>query len=84
MNRLGYFINKLWVLLTTIHPISYLILFIVSGVIYFAIRRLIFHYRSQTKNTTAISIALMLLIALPVVALLLFIIVSLLLNNQPF
>lgn len=85
MNGLTYFINKLFIFVTSIHPLTYLVLFIVSGLLFFIIKRTIQKFRPQTSNQNAIAAALTIFVGLPVLGLILLFIVELLLKvcHQP-
>jgi hypothetical protein len=84
MNRIEYFINKLWTLITSIHPLSYLMLFVVLSLFYLIFRELLVKYRPVTKSKNAVSFALTLTIGLPIIALTIYFIGWLILKDQLF
>jgi hypothetical protein len=84
MDRLTYFINKLLTFVTAIHPLTYLVIFIVSGLLFFITKRTIKKFRPQTSNQNAIAATLTIFVGLPVLGLILLFIVGQLLKNQPF
>jgi len=84
MERLTYFINKLWTFVTTTHPLTYLSLFIVSGILFFIIKWTIQKFRPQTSRQNIFAASLTIFVGLPVLGLFLYFIVGLLLKDQPF
>ena len=84
MDRLTYFINKLWNFVTTIHPLTYLTLFIVSGLLFFLTKWTIQKFRPQRSNQNAVAATLTIFVGLPVLGLILLFIVGQLLKDQPF
>ena len=84
MDRLTYFINKLWNFVTTIHPLTYLTLFIVSGLLFFLTKWTIQKFRPQRSNQNAVAATLTIFVGLPVLGLIPLFIVGQLLKDQPF
>lgn len=84
MNRLIYFINKLWTFITTQHPLSYLALFIISGLLFFMIKWIIKKIRPQTSRQSLVAVTLTIFIGLPVFGLVILFIIGQLLKSQPF
>lgn len=84
MDRLTYFIGKLWTFVTTIHPLTYLTIFIAVGLLFILTKRTIQKYRPQTSKQNAVAATLTIFVGLPILGLILFFIVGLILKDQPF
>lgn len=84
MDRLTYFITKLWTFVSTIHPLTYLTVVIVAGLLFFITKRTIQKYRPQTSSQNAVAATLTIFIGLPALGLILLFIVELILKDQPF
>jgi MFS superfamily sulfate permease-like transporter len=84
MDRLLYFINKLWTYATTIHPLTYLFFLISLGLLFFISEWTIQKLRPQTNKQKIVAAALTIFIGIPVLGLILVFIVELLLKDQPF
>ena len=84
MDKIDYFINKLWIFITSFHPMSYLTLFVMTGILYLIFRKLILLFRPQLKNKNVISLTLVLTIGLPLIFLTIYFIIWLSLRNQQF
>ena len=84
MKKIDYFINKLWIFITSFHPMSYLTLFVMTGILYLIFRKLILLFKPQLKNKNVISMTLVLTIGLPLIFLTIYFIIWLLLRNQQF
>ena len=84
MERLIYFFDKLWTFVVTINPLSYLTLFIVSGILFFIFKWTIQKIRPQTIRKNLVAVTLTILVALPILGLLLYLIVGLVLKDQQF
>jgi hypothetical protein len=84
MDRLTYFISKLWTFVATIHPLTYLTIFVVAGLLFLINKRTIQKYRPQTSSQNAVAATLTILLGLPVLGLILLFIVGQILKDQPF
>jgi hypothetical protein len=84
MDRLTYFINKLWTFASTIHPLNFLALIIYSGLLFFVIKWAIQKLTPQTSKQNLVAATLTIFIGLPVSELILYLIVGFLLKDQPF
>ena len=84
MSKIDYFINKLWIFITSFHPMSYLTLFVMTGILYLILRKLILLFKPQLKNKNVISMTLVLTIGLPLIFLTIYFIIWLTLRNQQF
>jgi|GEM_PF-6843737 len=84
MDRIEYFINKFWNVVTGIHPIVYIVIMISMTILFFITNYLIQKFRPNTKwlNYKAGLIAF---IAVPIVFFgILYVTLLILLRNQPF
>lgn len=84
MNKLSYFINKIWTFAVTIHPLTYIVLLVISVIMFFLFKKRIQKFRPQTNYQNTITILLIVFFGLPILGLLLLFIVSQILNNQQF
>jgi len=76
--------NKLWHFFTSIHPLTCLILIIISMVLFYLSKWAIQKFRPQTSNQNIFAAIITIFVGFPVLGLILFFIVELLLKNQPF
>lgn len=84
MDRVIYFIEKLWTFFITIHPLTYLILIILTGFLFVMSKWTIQKLRPQTIKQNTVAVTLTIFVGLPVVLLILYFIFGLYLKNQPF
>lgn len=84
MERLTYFLSKLWTFVSTIHPLIFLTILIVSGLLFFVSKRTIQKLRPQTSSQNLVVFAVTVFIGLPFLGLILLLIVDLNLKDQPF
>jgi hypothetical protein len=84
MDRLTYFISKLWTFVSTIHSLTYLTIFVVAGLLFLITKRTIQKYRPQTSSQNAVAATLTIFVGLPALGLILLFIVGLILKDQPF
>ncbi len=84
MDGLKYFVNKLWTSTMTIHPLTYLIFLIALGLLFLFAKWIIQRIRPQTISKNLVAAALTIFVGLPIIGLIMFLMVGLLLNNQPF
>ncbi len=84
MERLTYFLSKLWTFVSTIHPLIFLTILIVSGLLFFVSKRTIQKLRPQTSSQNLVVFAVTVFIGLPFLVLILLLIVDLILKDQPF
>ena len=84
MDRLTYFIGKLWTFITSFHPLTCLAIFIVGGLMFFIIRRTLQPYSPRTSTVNILAATLTIFIGFPLLGLILLFIFWLLLKDQPF
>lgn len=84
MERLIYFTNKLWTFILSIHPLTYLIIFIISGLLFYFAKKAIKKYKPHTTNINIIATSLTIFVGLPILGLFLLFIVWLYLKDQAF
>lgn len=84
MNKIEYFLSKLWIFITSFHPLSYLMFFVVTGILYLIFGKLVLTFRPQLKNKNLISMTLVLTIGLLLIFLTIYFIIYLTLRNQQF
>ena len=84
MDRLNYFIGKLWTFISTFHPLAFATIIIVSGLVFFIIKRTIQKYKPQSKDVNLLAIVLTIFVGLPILGLILYFILGELFKNQQF
>jgi hypothetical protein len=84
MEILIYFTNKLWTFILSIHPLTYLITFIISGLLFYFTKKVIKKYKPHSTNTNIIATSLTIFVGLPTLGILLLFIIWLYLKDQAF
>lgn len=84
MNRMIYFVNKIWNVATDMHPIVYILIFISTTILFFVTKYMILKYIPNTK-WLIFKAGIIALIVGPIVFLgVLYVFVLILSKNQPF
>jgi hypothetical protein len=85
MDRLWYFINKAWILLTSIDPLVWLALIVLFGILFFPVKYLIVNkIKPSSSKKNLVTSALTLFVIMPIICLIVFVIFLIKLSNQPF
>ncbi len=84
MNKLTYFIGKLWTFITSFHPLTCLAIFIVGGLMFYIIKQTIQPYTPRTRTANIVAATLTIFLGFPALGLILLFIFWLLLKDQPF
>lgn len=79
-----YFINKFWIFVSTIHPLSYITIIVIIGLLFFITKLTIKKFRPQTSKLNIVAISLTVFLELPILGLIIYLIIDQLLKNQPF
>ncbi len=84
MESLKHFLDKFWNSLLDIHPLTYLVFFIVSLFTYLLINLILRKYSPEKKRLNLKSGILSIFVGLPIVGLLFYLIIFLILYNHSF
>jgi len=84
MERLLYFIKKVVNAIFDIHPITFLVIIVLVSIMFFVAKLLIKKYYLNSKNLILKSLFFSLFIGLPMVGIFFYLIISQILDNQPF
>jgi len=84
MERLIYFLEKFWVTISSINPFIILILVLISGLFFWGSKKLLLKYYPTLKRKNLISVAVTLLIGIPIIGSIFYLTTWLILKNQPF
>lgn len=76
-----YFTDKLWIFITSLHPLDYVLFFLVSGLLFFIIKRFIHKWWPNKIGQNWIAAIFTIFIGLPVLGLILFFLMTLWLNS---
>jgi hypothetical protein len=84
MRRLVYFFEKFFNAVFHIHPLSFIFLMVVTFLIYLLARKFVNEDLSVKKHTALFAFGITVFIGLPIVGLILYLIIMVVLLDQPF
>jgi hypothetical protein len=84
MNRISYFLEKFLDFVMAVHPLTYLFLLILTGILFFISRQIINKIFPYSNKKSLFAITLTLGVGLPTMGLFIYILIGILLKDQPF